>query len=91
MSRLLCTIVETSLDDDSTGAWDPEASTIWLDIDVEDRLVSVLHEVLHWLLGHDDAVTEHLHDEVESAAQSAADLLTAIFPALDVIHRQVGV
>ena len=82
MTRVLCTIVEARNLDGLAGAWDPDTGTIWLHVDVRDRLVTVLHELLHWLLGHDDSVDQQLHDAVEAAAAVAAELLVKRLPEL---------
>jgi hypothetical protein len=81
--RVLLTILERALEpEDVVGYYDPDGPAIYLDCCDKDRLTTLLHEVLHWLLGHDVASAPEVDEAVERAAQAGAAVFVEAFPVL---------
>jgi Zn-dependent peptidase ImmA (M78 family) len=57
--------------------YDPDTETIWITggLDEQERTISLLHEIAHYLLGHDCNVDDATHEAVERFARDAAGKL----------------
>lgn len=73
--RVLYQIVEADLEDGDRGLWSPVTGTIYLSPHADELLETLLHEVIHLVLGHDGRISVRDHALVDELAAQFTDAI----------------